>query len=75
VIWAALRAAIYGGLTMAEAVADTYDRGKRLARVFFGSSPRPSAPAALTYRDVSHQQSQIRAATKRPTQAPRPPRG
>lgn len=74
-IWVALRAAIYGGLTLAQAVADTYDRGKRLARVLFGSSPRPSAPVPLTYRDVSHQQSQIRAATKPPATRARPPRG
>jgi len=53
VIWAALRAAIYGGLTLAEAIADTYDRGRRILRVFLPRSTDQDAP--LPHRDSERQ--------------------
>lgn len=67
----ALRAVVYAGLGVAEAVVQTYDRGKRLVRALVRSE-RPMRP--LTYRDVSHQQHQSRATTERHRVMCPPPR-
>lgn len=49
-IWPALRAAIYGALTVAEAVVETYERGRRIVGALLPR--RREEPFPLTHRDA-----------------------
>ncbi len=79
-IWATLRAVVYGGLTVAQAVADTYDRAKRIGRALLPRRREDAFP--LTHRDAERQaqfarcaghESEPRCSTIRPTIRPGPP--
>lgn len=78
-IWPIVRTAIYAGLGVAEFVVDVSDRVQKLGRRLLPRKREDAHP--LSWKDVEHQQEQIRQATSVRTQleaakrAPPHPRG
>ena len=62
-MWPLIRAGIGVALAAAELAADTYERARRLGRRLLPRKREEAFP--LTFKDVAHQQAQIRAATSK----------
>lgn len=69
--WGVARAVIYGALTVAELGVKAAPRVKALWQAIRGQAQVAPGPG-LKYRDVAHQQAQIRAAARPPHDAQDP---